>query len=232
MPSARAPRSARSPTYSRTCGGDTRRRAERGPMYQICLFCNQNLGRNEVVEHFPVGRRLAYDAAKGRLWVVCRRCERWNLTPLDERWEAIEECERLFRDTRLRVSTDNIGLARIREGLELVRIGAPQRPEMAAWRYGDQFGRRRRKHLIYSAAGMATALGFVILGPATGIVAGSSWGLWNLVSVGNSMYQQRRIRARIVLPERDEPVAIRLKQLSRIALVPADDGWALQVPFE
>jgi hypothetical protein len=62
-------------------------------MYSTCLFCNANLGSNEVVEHFPVGRRLAFDATKGRLWVVCRSCERWCLSPLEERWEAIEECE-------------------------------------------------------------------------------------------------------------------------------------------
>src|SRR5687767_1870588 len=99
-------------------------------MYRTCLFCSSALGSNEAVEHFPVGRRLAFDAAKGRLWVVCRKCERWNLTPLEERWEAIEECERAFRATRLRVSTDEIGLARLKEGLELVRIGEPQRPEM------------------------------------------------------------------------------------------------------
>jgi hypothetical protein len=49
----------------------------------------------------------------------------------------------LFRETRARVSTENIGLARLREGLDLVRIGRPQGPEFAAWRYGDQLGRRR-----------------------------------------------------------------------------------------
>jgi hypothetical protein len=103
-------------------------------MYSTCLFCHTTLGANEAVEHFPVGRRLAFDAAKGRLWVVCRKCERWNLTPIEERWEAIEECERSFRDTRLRVSTDQIGMSRLSEGLELVRIGKPLRPEFAAWR--------------------------------------------------------------------------------------------------
>ncbi len=30
------------------------------------------------------------------------RCLRWNLSPLEERWEAIEQCERLFGDTQLR----------------------------------------------------------------------------------------------------------------------------------
>jgi microsomal dipeptidase-like Zn-dependent dipeptidase len=79
-------------------------------MYHHCLFCQSDLGTNNAVERFPVGRRLSFDAAKGRLGVVCTRCGRWNLTPLEERWEAIEECERLYRGTRLRASTDNIGL--------------------------------------------------------------------------------------------------------------------------
>ena len=101
-------------------------------MYSTCLHCNAELGRNDVVEHFGVGRRLAFDQAKGRLWVVCPSCQRWNLTPLEERWEAIEECERLFRATRLRTSTDNIGLGRAAGGIDLVRIGTPQRKEIAA----------------------------------------------------------------------------------------------------
>ena len=91
-------------------------------MYSTCIFCNRSLGTNESIEIFPIGRRIAFDGAKGRLWVICRRCERWNLSPLEIRWEVIEECERRFRDTRLRVSTDNIGMARLRDGLELVRL--------------------------------------------------------------------------------------------------------------
>ena len=87
------------------------------------MFCNRPLGINEVIETFPVGRRLAFDAAQGRLWVVCRKCERWNLSPVEERWEAVEMCEKIFRDTRVRVSTENVGLAKHHEGLELVRIG-------------------------------------------------------------------------------------------------------------
>src|ERR1700716_347930 len=139
-------------------------------MYSTCLFCRTHLGANEWIESFPVGRRLAFDAAKGRLWVVCRRCERWNLTPLEERWEAIEACEREFRATKLRVSTDEIGLARVKEGLELVRIGAPQRPEMAAWRYGDQFGRRRRRYYALVAGGVAVAGVVAVAGPMLGLL--------------------------------------------------------------
>ena len=124
-------------------------------MYRTCMFCKKPLEANEVVETFPVGRRLAFDSAKGRLWVVCRKCGRWNLTPLEERWEAVEDCERLFRATRMRASTENIGIARHPAGLDLVRIGKPPRGEFAAWRYGDQFGTRRRR----AGIGMAAAMG-------------------------------------------------------------------------
>jgi len=152
-------------------------------MYSTCLFCNANLGANEVIESFPVGRRLAFDAANGRLWVVCRKCERWNLSPLEERWEAIEECEQRFRDTRLRVSTDNIGLARLKEGLELVRVGPALRPEFAAWRYGDQFGRRRRRKMVRVGLGIGIVGGAVAGGIALGVSAGVSvggggWWIW------------------------------------------------------
>jgi hypothetical protein len=199
-------------------------------MYSTCLFCQQDLGSNEVIEHFPVGRRLAFDASKGRLWVVCRKCERWNLTPIEERWEAIEECERLFVSTRLRVSTDNIGLAKLREGLELVRIGNALRPEMAAWRYGDQFGRRRRKHILLSGAAIAVIGGILVLGPATGIVAGGGWGSWQLINALHQGYQNRRVRARLRLPSSDEIVPIRKKQLGKVAVVRAEESWALRVP--
>ena len=131
-----------------------------------CLFCSRPLGAKEVIAAYPVGRRRAFDSAKGRLWVVCRHCERCNLTPLDLRWEAVEQCERWFRETRVRMSTDQIGLARLREGLELVRIGEPLRPEFAAWRYGDQFGRRRKRAIAWGIAG-----GAAIVAVAGGMIA-------------------------------------------------------------
>lgn len=126
-------------------------------MYTACLYCSEPLGTNDAIEPFPVGRRLSFDSVKGRLWVVCPRCLRWCLSPIEERWEAIEACEKSFRDARLRASTSEIGLVRLRDGLELVRIGAPLQPELAAWRYGRQFTSRRRKAVAVSAgvAGVA-----------------------------------------------------------------------------
>ncbi|MEQ1691552.1 MAG: hypothetical protein ABMA00_09720 [Gemmatimonas sp.] len=154
-------------------------------MFTNCIHCTADLGRNEVFEVFPVGTRLAFDADRGRLWVVCRKCDRWNLSPLEERWEAVEAAERRFRDSRLRVSTDNIGLARLREGMDLIRIGVPQRPEMAAWRYGDQFGRRRRRQMMVTGAvvGSAATLmgGILFVGASFASMAGiyANGGMWD-----------------------------------------------------
>ena len=184
-------------------GNETPWRASVAPdiladVYATCLFCNSHLGANAVIERFPVGRRLAFDAARGRLWVVCRTCERWNLTPLEERWEAIEDCERRFRATRLRVSTEEIGLCRLHEGLELVRIGRPERPEFAAWRYGDQFGRRRRRAILSVGAGAATAAALAAGGIAYGVVtAGSAWSLLNIGSALRQLYEARRVVLRV-----------------------------------
>lgn len=191
------------------------------------MFCNRSLGENQVVEDFPVGRRLAFDAKKGRLWVVCRKCERWNLTPLEERWEAIESCERLFGSTRVRVSTENVGLARHAEGLELVRIGEPLRPEFAAWRYGDQFGRRRRRTILYGVGGAAVIGGVLIGGAAAGVLSGAflsqTGNFWNLWMNGRT-----RVKLRT-----DDGRVIRLKEhdLRGTRLRPADDdvGFRLEV---
>ena len=130
-------------------------------MFSTCLFCHSRLGKNEVVEHFPVGSRLAFDSVRGRLWAVCPGCRRWNLSPLDDRWEAIDECERLFRSTRARVSTENIGLAQLAAGVDLIRVGQPLRPEFAAWRYGSQLKWRRRRAGI--ATGIAGAAGLAAM---------------------------------------------------------------------
>ncbi len=198
-------------------------------MYSTCLFCQTQLGKNEAIEHFPVGRRLAFDAAKGRLWVVCRKCERWNLTPLEERWEAIEECERAFRDTKLRVSTEHIGLARVSEGLELVRIGEPQRPEMAAWRYGDQFGRRRRKHIATIAGAVVVVGGVMIAGPAVGLWSGGATNVvFQLANAGASIYRKRKM---VLLGSAEHGTFhARLSDLPNVRVYASEEGIELTVP--
>ncbi len=142
-------------------------------MFSTCIFCHASLGANESIEHFPVGKRLAFDAERGRLWAVCPKCTRWNLTPLEERWEALEECERAYRGTRTRVSTDNIALARLRDGTDLVRIGRPMLPELATWRYGSRLRSRRRAFVLsYVGVGAAMFAGGAVVGFAPLVLAG------------------------------------------------------------
>ena len=201
-------------------------------MFSTCIFCHASLGTNPVIEAFPVGRRLAFDPARGRLWVVCTHCERWNLSPLDERWEAIDDCERRFRATRLRMSTDNIGLARIADGMTLVRIGQPLRPELAAWRYGDQFGRRRRFRVAQAGVGV-TAVGATLAGgAAVGVGVGgiafavTQWGRALLYGSPSAIVARIPIGNGIVAP-------VRRADLDRLAVrggTSATD-WALCVRY-
>lgn len=200
-------------------------------VYSTCLFCNEALGSNEAVEAFPVGRRLAFDQAKGRLWVVCPKCERWNLTPLEERWEAIEQAERLYRDTRRRVATDNVGLARLRDGTTLVRIGEPLRPEFAAWRYGDQFGRRRNRQLLLAAGGLA-AVGAVVTGLSAAGIGIGAFG-WMIANRGQAIIRgdPERVIAKIHT-EAHGLVHVRRRHLNETAIARTDDGrLALDLRF-
>jgi hypothetical protein len=192
-------------------------------MFSTCIFCNKPLGRNESLEAFPVGERLAFDPARGRLWVVCRACERWNLSPLEERWEAIEQAERLYRDTKRRVSTDNIGLAKLPEGTTLVRIGEPQRPEFAAWRYGDQFGRRRNRAILLAGGGVA-AVAAVIAGGAIAGVSVASFG-WMFSQLGRTMIygSPEKVVARI-RTDQQGVVHVRRRHLAESAITTRDDG--------
>lgn len=200
-------------------------------MYSTCLFCHASLGANQVIERLPVGRRLAFDAAKGRLWVVCGKCAGWNLTPLEERWEAIEECERRFRGTILRASTDHIGMTRLAEGLELIRIGDPLRPELATWRYGSRLIRRR-----WRSAGLMTA-GVVVIGVELAVVhslavAGISGAAWLNVQTALTHYWTR-VRTAVRVPGADgKPIDVTISQVLSVDIEPDgnESGWALIIP--
>jgi len=133
-------------------------------MYSTCIHCQSALGENALIETLPIGRRIAFDAGTGRLWVVCPKCARWNLVPFESRWESIEAGEKLYRDSTQRMSTGEIGLAKTREGTELVRIGEPLRPEMAAWRYGSLLSRRRLRYAATTLP-IGVALGLMSQAP-------------------------------------------------------------------
>jgi hypothetical protein len=143
-------------------------------VYSTCLSCGSRLGRNSILEQFPVGRRLAFDTHKGRLWVLCSSCRAWNLAPLEERWEAVESAERLFERAAIGSSTENVALGRVADGTELLRVGRVNRPELAAWRYGDRllgrWKRYRTEMLVMVGTGVALG-GAPIIPVLTGMTA-------------------------------------------------------------
>jgi hypothetical protein len=195
-------------------------------MYTHCMHCNASLGKNEVLEAFPVGERIAFDENKGRLWVVCRKCERWNLAPFESRWEAIEQAERAYRSTNVRMATDNIGLAKWRDGTTLVRVGRPLRPEFAAWRYGDQFGRRRRRTLI--GASVLAAGGVALVSGA--VVSGVGLALLPLVHAFNMTMMVKNQRAHFTpLPHPDGDYFLPFGVPKLIAGTRGPDDWAIEL---
>jgi hypothetical protein len=187
-------------------------------MFRTCIFCNHDLGSNQTVENFPVGRRLAFDQDKGRLWVICERCRRWNLSPLEERWEAIEECEKKYFDTPNSFSTDHIGMAMLPEGVQLVRIGNPKRREFAAWRYGRQFWRRRVASAMSAGVQIVLGVGAAILGA-------------NILPVIIGIARNRVVTR--VRDDDDNRLIITPKEAGTVLFYRSDgaDGWSLEVPY-
>lgn len=123
-------------------------------MLTRCLFCHHAFPRNERFPHMPLGRRIAFDPARGRLWVVCERCARWTLWPIEAREAALYDLERATHDEAVPVAhTANIVLLAI-DDLHLVRVGAADLAEQAWWRYGREL-RRRKRHFEGAASRLA-----------------------------------------------------------------------------
>ena len=152
-------------------------------MYTRCLVCATPFEPNHELEHAPLGRRLAFDPGRGRLWVVCRTCRRWSLIPIEERWEALEELEKLTcNKPTLLPQPDNSAL--LRAGLlGIVRVGRAERTEEAWWRYGRELASRRQNWNKLGLAGTVAAGAVVAGGWAAGGI--SIFGAWLVMGHGS-----------------------------------------------
>lgn len=149
-------------------------------MYRKCLVCNHEFAANDALEHLDRGRKIAYDPEKGRLWLICRACSRWSLVPIEARWEALEELEKLVRDrARVLSRTDNVALMRAGP-LEMVRVGRARLREEAWWRYGRELRQRRERFRKLSTAGTIGAAAAIAGSWATGGIGFiSAWLVWD-----------------------------------------------------
>jgi hypothetical protein len=201
-------------------------------VYSTCLFCTSSLPRNDAIGHWPIGRRIAWDAERGRLWVICRRCARWNLSPLEERWEAIEELERLFSITPTRHTTGEIGLARAGGGVDLIRIGRPLRSEFAAWRFSDVFRSRYRREVVWGTGWIVLTGGLWIAGSSFAALSGGGGPL--ALALAAHHFRRRREFAPIgrFPDDSGESRVVRAADIHRASLIPDPaSGWELRIPI-
>ena len=168
-------------------------------MYTTCAFCNGKFDGDGGPSGLGVGRRLAFDEWRGRLWVICPKCARWNLTPLDDRLERIDALARTARAGHLVASTDQVALLRWQR-YDLVRVGKPPRVELAPWRYGERLRARQRER---ARVVIPLTLAAVGLGIAANVAAGGSLGVfaWNLHAVADWTYLQIVGNRKVVFAE-------------------------------
>src|SRR3989449_943072 len=171
-------------------------------MYRTCGFCNGKLDGDGGPSGLGVGRRLAFDEWKGRLWVICPKCSRWNLAPLDDRLEQIEALARAAGEGRVAAATEQVALIRW-QTYDLVRVGKPRRMEFATWRYGERLKARRREQLKFVVPVTVAAVGLAV---AVNVAAGGSLGVfvWNMPNFARTGEPRRAADLR-TLRERPAP---------------------------
>ena len=147
-------------------------------MLTRCIFCHQTFATNDRFEHMPIGRRIAFDPARGRLWCICESCQSWTLAPFEQRWEAVEELELRAR-TRAKLLRQGENIALMRDGpVELVRIGKAGLREEAWWRYGDELARRQdnARKIVKRGKWIDAAIWMAIIGiPVWAFSDASAW---------------------------------------------------------
>jgi hypothetical protein len=113
--------------------------------------------------------------------------------------------------------------------MELIRIGDPERPEFAAWRYGQRFAARRKRQLLWTGAAVAAGGALCIAFPPAALATGGGLAALNLGANGLAWYYAGvRTAARVWSDE--GAIDLSLHDLHRARLVPDDAGWALVLP--
>jgi hypothetical protein len=203
-------------------------------MYQSCLVCRSDLGRNDEIERFPVSRHVAFSPGEGRLWAICGRCGEWNLAPIAARWEAVAECDALYENATRRRAAAELALAEVGD-LRLLRVG--HRSDLPTLRYASRLRKRSRaeKWLRHSRriGDTAVVLAIAVVGAATVGIGGFFVG-WFLAAVGMGLYRARS--GRLVAEVRGADggvIQVTERDLRDARLVPvfpdSDSGWRLRI---
>src|SRR5690606_39058510 len=105
------------------------------------------------------------------------------------------------------------------------RIGQPLRPEFASWRYGDSFGKRRRRNLVIGGATIVGGIAVISGAGALGIGFGMAPHMFTLY---HSLFQKARPTVRV--PRHDgAPIELSAELVPEIRVIKHPEaGWALR----
>lgn len=198
-------------------------------MYPTCIGCGRGLGSNSIISTCRLGKRIAFDAERGRLWVICGHCDRWNLVPIEERWEAIEECQSLTNASSAAGEGAGVTAYRLSRNLTLFRVGTCDTIKLAQWRYAPLVRRRMRLHglseIIEQVSGRILALFGGSLGYA---ISGWSGLILGVLAIGIAYGLLSRLEGRRIVAfgrkDGTTPTPIRIRHLASTQIF-ADSEW-------
>ena len=206
-------------------------------MRAACLSCHKPFPSNDAIEPFPFARRIAYDPARSRYWVVCTKCGKWSLAPIEagERASVIDQLERWWRSSSARYTTDDIGLGQYNPKLSVVRIGEANWNQFAAWRYGKTLRWRRYRQfgtssLTIAATTAAAQFGAIAFGQAFVVLAVV---LIPLYLWPNSVWSFNRGPICKVPGTNGKRPTLRLRDLNHVELVrDSSSSWSLNTSHD
>jgi hypothetical protein len=162
---------------------------------------------------------------------VCQSCGEWNLAPIENRWEAIEECERAYEATIERGSTSQLSIGRS-DDVVLFRVGGDE--ELPTLRYGARLKRRFVTHAARRGL-RALVKAMYFLGVAgLGAIAGGFGGMLSGLIVGAVLYEVAAALANPLVASIPTPhgssVDVTRRELHDARLVPDEpNGWHLRL---
>ena len=171
-------------------------------MYSTCLFCTKDSSAPTTSwRPCPSAGASRLMWPRGGCGSCADHCAKWNLVPFDSRLETIDACERLFRGTTMRYSTENIGLfCASRRGLSWSASARHNDLSLRDGATATRSGVGGDRNLLIAggvaAAGIAVVSGGLALGVSFGM-------LGQLPNYYNLFVVNRRVTVRV--PRADGP---------------------------
>lgn len=199
-------------------------------MNATCAWCDKPLGVNELLAEYPVGRRLAFDPATARIWAICPKCERWNLSYLDEpeRRAAVKRLDDFLAATPHHTDADDLTFGEVGD-TQLTRVGATGWRSFAAWRYGRKLHKRYRHSLVFTPVWLALLI--YINTPAGQRLLDQAWFLTLFLGALILLTMRLKRERSFNIPSEDRtPWVVDPDDAAKMKLEIRGERWTLLIP--